>query len=73
MAVDGVMMAIIDFENPWIVGAILIVVWILVSLATEMLLLSGNIREALIRGIFGGSAFAAVYLVLRWRYGKDEL
>lgn len=63
----------VDLENLWIIGVILIAVWVVVSVATETLLLDDNIREAVTRGIFGGRAFAVVYLFVRWRHGNDEL
>ncbi|WP_253739210.1 hypothetical protein [Halohasta salina] len=66
-------MAGIDLENPWILGAILIIIVIVVSVGMEAFLLSGNIREGLLRGIFGGTAFAIVYLFLRSRYSEDAL
>ena len=64
-------MAGVDLGNRWVVGATLIAVWVVVSVATEAFLLNGGIREAVVRGLSGGVAFAVVYLLLRWRYGTD--
>jgi hypothetical protein len=41
-----------DLEDPWTIGAVLIAVWVVISVATEVFVLNGNIREALARGIF---------------------
>lgn len=62
-----------DLENSWLIGALLIAVWVVVSVTTEAFLLNGDIYEGVIRGLFAGSAFAVVYLFLRWRSDRDEL
>lgn len=62
MAADGIVMVGVDLENLLIIGAILIAVWTVVSLAMEAFLLNGNSHEAAIWGIFEGSAFAIVFL-----------
>ncbi|WP_262175532.1 hypothetical protein [Haloarcula laminariae] len=64
-------MADIDFDNPWILGAILITTYTLFTVGAEVFLLTGNIRAGLLRGIFLGTAFALLYLFLRSRYGKS--
>jgi len=71
VAADGIVVVTIDLEDPWTIGAVLIAVWVVISVATEVFVLNGNIREALVRGIVGGGAFAVVYLFLWWRYAKD--
>lgn len=73
MPTDCVDMVAADLDSPWLIGIILIAVWVVISVATEAFLLNGTIREGIIRGLFGGSAFAVVYLFLRWRSSNDEL
>lgn len=60
-------MAEIDSENPWVFGGILIGVWIVVSVVTEVLLLNGDLFDAVMWGTFGGTTFVIVFLFLRAR------
>jgi len=62
----------VDLGNPWVLGALLIAIFIAASVGIELRLLDGNVREALMRGLFGGGGFAVVYVFLRSRYGEGE-
>jgi len=64
-------MADVDLGNPWVLGTILIAGFVLVSVGAEALLLNGDIREGLFRGIFGGAGFTVAYLFLRSRDGEN--
>ena len=52
IAVDSIVMVVIDLENPWLIGAVLIAVWVVLLVAAEAFLLNGHINEGVIRGLF---------------------
>jgi hypothetical protein len=68
---DTYPMADIDFDNPWILGAILITTYTLFTVGAEAFFLNGNIRAGLLRGLVTGTAFALGYLFLRSRFGNN--
>lgn len=60
----------IDTENPWILGGLLIGIWILVGVGVETILFEGEVLRAAMWGAFGGIGFTIVLLYFRKRQAE---
>lgn len=59
-----------DARNPWLIGAVIVAVWVVIWAGIQTLLFDGQPLAAAVQGAAGGAAFAVVYLYLN-RQGTD--
>ncbi len=55
-------MSMVDFENPLLFGAVVVVIWAVIWTALSMIFFDGSALGAAVQGVAGGVAFAATYL-----------
>ena len=55
----------VDLTNPWLFGALVVVLWVAVFVAAELFVLDGDVAGAVVRGFAGGLAFAVVYAYIQ--------
>ena len=49
-------------STPWLRGLLAVAVWVVVTVGVDVLAGHGVTRAAMLRGLFGGVAFATVWL-----------
>ncbi|WP_157971632.1 hypothetical protein [Halorussus litoreus] len=52
----------VDFENPWLFGAVVVGIWAVIWTALSVVFFDGNALGAAVQGGAGGVAFTATYL-----------
>jgi hypothetical protein len=55
----------VDLTNPWLFGALVVALWVVMFVAAELLVLDGDVAGAVVRGVAGGLAFAIVYAYIQ--------
>lgn len=58
-------MAAIDLENPWVFGAVVTAIWVVLFGTLEAVLFDGQLLRALLQGFAGGLAFSLISYYVR--------